>query len=51
MDTDSFSIHIENKDFYQDIANDAKKWFDTSNYKVGKPLPRRMEKKVIGLKK
>ena len=25
MDTDSFIIHIKTKDFYEDIANDAKK--------------------------
>ena len=31
MDTDSFMIHIETKYFYEDIANDAEKWFDTSN--------------------
>ena len=27
MDTDSFVIHIKTKDFYEDIANDVKKWF------------------------
>ena len=32
MDTDRFIIHIKSKDFYKDIANDVKKWFDTSNY-------------------
>ena len=31
MDTDSVMIHIETKYFYEDIANDAEKWFDTSN--------------------
>ena len=42
MDTDSFIIHIKTEDFQKDIANDAEKWFDTSNYdedyKI--PLPR-----------
>ena len=28
MDTASFIIHIKT----EDIANDVKKWFDTSNY-------------------
>ena len=32
MDTDSFVIHIKTEDFYEDIANDVEKWFDTSNY-------------------
>ena len=32
MDTDSFVIHIKTEDFYEDIADDVKKWFDTSNY-------------------
>ena len=32
MDTDSFFIHIKTEDFYEDIANDVEKWFDTSNY-------------------
>ena len=32
MDTDSFVIHIKTKDFYEDIANDVEKCFDTLNY-------------------
>ena len=32
MDPDSFVIHIKTEDFYEDIANDVEKWFDTSNY-------------------
>ena len=28
MDTDSFGIHIKT----EDVADDVKKWFDTSNY-------------------
>ena len=32
MDTDSFVIHIKTEDFYEDIADDVEKWFDTSNY-------------------
>ena len=32
MDTSSFIIHIIAEDFYQEIANDVEKWFDTSNY-------------------
>ena len=32
MDIDSFVIYIEAEDFYKDITNDVKRWFDTSNY-------------------
>ena len=32
MDTDSFIMHIETEDFYEDIAKDINKLFDTSNY-------------------
>ena len=32
MDTDSFAIHIKTEDFYEDIAEDVEKWFDTSNH-------------------
>ena len=51
-DNDSFVIHIITEDFYKDIADDVKKWFDTSNYdenKTGKrPLPMGMNNKIIG---
>ena len=50
MDTDSFIIHIETNDFYEDIANDVDKWFDTSKYDKNdnRPLPIGKNKKVIG---
>ena len=50
MDTDSFVIHIRNKDFYKYIANDVKKCFDTSNYDKGdkRTFPIGENKKVIG---
>ena len=53
MDTDSFIIHIKTKDFYEDIADDVNKWFDTTNYDEHdkRPLPIGMNKKVIGLMK
>ena len=31
MDTNSFVICIKTEDFYDNIADDVKKWFDTSN--------------------
>ena len=51
MDTGSFVIDIKTKDFYEDIANDAEKWFHTSNYDEDdkRPLPIAKNKKVIGL--
>ena len=56
MDTDIFIIHIKTEDFYEDIANDVEKWFDTSNYDEcnsvennKRPLPIGKNKKVIGL--
>ena len=50
-DTDSFIIYIKTEDFYEDIANDVEKTFDTSNYEVNRPLPTGKNKKVIGLMK
>ena len=40
MDTDSFIMHIKTEDFYEDIANDVKKRFDTTNYEFDRPLPK-----------
>ena len=51
MDTDSFIINIKTKDFYEDIANDVEKRFDTSNYEVNRPLSTGKNKKVIALMK
>ena len=50
-DTDSFIINIKTENFYEDIANDVEKRFDTSNYEVSRPLPKGKNKKVIGLMK
>ena len=51
MDTDSFIMNIKIEDFYNDIANDVEKRFDTSNYECDRPLPIGKNKKVIGLMK
>ena len=51
MDTDSFSINIKTEDFYEDIADDVEKRFDTSNYECNRLLPKGKNKKVIGLMK
>ena len=34
MDNDSSIMNIKTEDFYEDIANDVEKRFDTSNYEV-----------------
>ena len=49
MDTDSFTIHVKHKDFYEDIANDVEKGSDTSNYAMKRPLPIGKNKKVTGI--
>ena len=51
MDIDSFVIYTKTEDFYDDIVDDVKKGYDTSNYEVDRPLPKGMNKKVIGLMK
>ena len=51
MDTDSFIVHIKTEDFYNDIADDVEKRFDTSNYEIKRALPTGKNKKVIGLMK
>ena len=50
-DTDSFVCHIKTEDFYKDIAEDVKNRYDISNYEVNRPLPKAMNKNVIGLMK
>ena len=51
MDIDSFIVHIKTEDLYKDIADDVKKRNDTSNHEADRPLPKRMNKKVLGLMK
>ena len=50
-DTDSFVCHIKTEDFYKDIAEDVKNRYNISNYEVNRPLPKAMNKNVIGLMK
>ena len=45
MDTDSFIMQIKTKHFYEDIADDVEKRFDTSIYDVSRPLPTGKNKK------
>ena len=47
-DTDSFIFHVKTEDFYDDIANDVEKWFDTSNYSATLNRPLSKKQKEIG---
>ena len=51
MDTDSFIINIKTEDFYEDIADNVKEWFNTSNYdeKDKRPISIGINKKVLGM--
>ena len=51
MNTDSFVLNIFTEDFFEDINNDVKKWFDTSSYDKNdkRPLQIGVNKKVIGM--
>ena len=51
MGTDSLIPLIKTKEFYEDIADDVEKRFDTPNYEVERPLPMGKNKKEIGLMK
>ena len=52
-DTDSLTIHIITEDFFEDIADNVKKWFDISNYDENdkSPLPIGKKKRVYELKR
>ena len=49
MDIDSIIVYKRTGDIFKDIAEDVKTRFDTSNYKLDRPLPKEKNKKVIGL--
>ena len=51
MDTNSFIVHVKTEDIYKDIAEDIETRFDTSNFELGRPLPKGKNKKVIGFMK
>ena len=50
-DADSFIMHIKTEDFFENIANDVEKRFDTSNYEVDRRLLTGKNKKGLGLMK
>ena len=45
LDTASFIVYIKTDEIYKDIAEDFERRFDTSNYKLDRPLPKRKKKK------
>ena len=47
MDTDSFLVYIKTDDIYKDIAENVETRFDTLNFELSRPLPKRKKKKVI----
>ena len=51
MDEDSCIVYIKTKDIYWDIAEESEVRFDTSNYELDRPLPKRKNKKLIRLMK
>ena len=51
MDTDSFIINVKTEDFYEDISENVMERFDTSNFIYNRPLPKNVNKKVLGLMK
>ena len=46
-----FIVYIKTNDIYKDIVEDVETRFDTSNYELGRSLPKGKNKKVIGLMK
>ena len=48
IDRYSFVVYIKTEDIYIDIAKYVEIRFDTSNYKLNRPLPTGKNKKVIG---
>ena len=51
MNTEGCIVHVKIDNIYKDIAEDAETRFDTSNFKLWRPLPKGKDKKVIALTK
>ena len=47
--TDSLCLCKKTKDVYKDVVEDVEVRFDTSNSELNRQLPKRKNKKVIGL--
>ena len=46
-----FIVHVTTGDIYKDIGEDIEAKFDTSNYKLNRPLPKGKKKKVMDVMK
>ena len=46
MGTESFIVYIKTDDIYKDIAEDVGTRFDTSDYELDRPLPKRKKVKT-----
>ena len=44
MDTDSFIVHVKIENIYKDIAEDVKTRFCTSDFELGRPMPKGKKK-------
>ena len=42
-----YIVYISTDDIYEDIAENVKSRFDTSNYELDRPLPRGKKEKVF----
>ena len=51
IDTDTVTVYRKTEDFYTGIAQDVETSFDTSNYKLDRPLSKGKNKNVIELMK
>ena len=51
VDTNSFIVHVKTDNIYKYITEDFETRFDTSNFKIDRPLPKEKNKNVIGLMK
>ena len=47
MDTDLFIVYIKTDDIYKDNAKDVKARFETPNYELERPLPKRKNKRLL----
>ena len=47
MYTDSFIVYIKTDCIYENIAKDVETIFDTLNYELSRPLPKRKNKKAM----
>ena len=47
METDSFIVHVKTDDIYKDIAEHVETRIKTSNFELGRPLPKEQKHMAI----